>query len=175
MRVILVVLKSRVTKVSLHSVTVCLQPCFFSWLFLLNNVGAVRHFLVRRLMVPLLQLLMKRWFVFLRRGLFTGVAMQQMRWCLRGTFLTSYFLFLGTMRISNFNTRNTENRFIHVSFCRIWKHRSSHQRRPDLLYHLRPAGNSLIRIPTGRCRRSAGDHLWEGHCQSREDDCGEHF
>lgn len=63
--------------------------------------------------------------------------------------------------------------FLLSSFIRIWEHLSSHRGRPDLLHHLRPAGDSSLWIPAGRRWRSVGDDLWEGHRQSGEDDCGE--
>lgn len=56
---------------------------------------------------------------------------------------------------------------------RIWEHLSSHRRWADLLYHLCSAGNSLIWILIGWSRGPVGDHFWEGHRKSRENDCGE--
>ncbi len=56
---------------------------------------------------------------------------------------------------------------------RIWEHLSSHRRWADLLYNLRSTGDSSVWILIGWCWGPVGDHFWEGHRQSREDDCGE--
>lgn len=55
---------------------------------------------------------------------------------------------------------------------RIWEHLSSHRRRPDLLYNLRSARDPLVWILVGGCWGPAGDHFWERHRKSWEDDCG---
>lgn len=56
---------------------------------------------------------------------------------------------------------------------RVWKHLSPHRRWADLLYNLRSAGDSLVRILAGWRRGPVGNYFWEGHYQSGEDDCGE--
>lgn len=57
--------------------------------------------------------------------------------------------------------------------CRFWEHLSPHRRWKDLLHCLRVARDTSVRLPFGWCRRSARHHIWQGHCKSGENVCGE--
>lgn len=66
-----------------------------------------------------------------------------------------------------------EDFYLFLVSLRIWEHLSSHRRRTDLLYHLRPTWNTSFWVPASWSWRPVGHHFWEGHRQSGEDDCGE--